>query len=466
VTSGCEYSLEGVQTLGIWALTDRKRSDMTKRNYGGSAKAARKLAILAITASAGVAAVPAVALAATVWVNRSAPTVPPPGTSCAKPGYNTIQAAIIGSTAKDEIRICSSTYREQLVIEKELTIKNTGGPVTVALPEPPSNSTGLCDNNLEQQDVVTVCGSKVKITGLTVQGKWPEGTCNDNLYGIFVGGGANLTLSGSQVTHAGADPINGCQGGVGVQVGGRSPSTQVATATLTNDAVSGYQKNGIDVSNAGSTAHISKATVTGAGPTKAIAQNGIEIISGAEGKIAGSTITGNECEVETVCGPESLTQNQSAGVLFIAEAKGTSVMTSNINENDLGVYHYAAIEPTTPMANVSVNKILNNRDEGVVLDQGYAVVNKNEIAGGNVGIQLIQYKGQEFGPKGKGSEDTIIHMSRWAVEGLSDNMSGDEFGKFTISKSQISHNPGATPATSVHTNNPSQLEIVLGAGNT
>jgi Right handed beta helix region len=249
-----------------------------------------------------------------------------------------------------------------------------------------------------------------------------------------------------------------------VQVGGRSPSTQVATATLTNDAVSGYQKNGIDVNNAGSKAHISKATVTGAGPTNAIAQNGIEIISGAEGKIIGSTITGNECEV-AACGPESLTQTQSAGVLFVEEAKGTSVTTSNINENDLGVYHYAAIEPTTPMATVSSNKMDNNRDEGVVLDQGYAVVNKNEIAGGNVGIQLIQYEGQAFGPKGKGSGDTITG-TKWAVEGLSDEKPGDEFGKFTIANSKISGNPGGTPATSVRTNNPSKLEIVLGAGNT
>jgi hypothetical protein len=95
-----------------------------------------------------------------------------------------------------------------------------------------------------------------------------------------------------------------------------------------------------------------------------------------------------------------------------------------------------------------------------VLDQGVGTVNKNTINGGNVGIQLIQYAGQAFGPKGTGSGDTITGAKQFAVEGLSDKLPADEFGTFTITKSKISGNPGPTPAESVYTNNPKRLQII------
>ena len=65
------------------------------------------------------------------------------------------------------------------------------------------------------QAVVDICGSgTVKIGGVNVEGGWPSSTCNDNLYDILVGSGANLKLTNSSVLGAGDSPINGCQGGV------------------------------------------------------------------------------------------------------------------------------------------------------------------------------------------------------------------------------------------------------------
>jgi hypothetical protein len=79
----------------------------------------------------------------------------------------------------------------------------------------------------------------------------------------------------------------------------------------------------------------------------------------------------------------------------------------------------------------------------------------------------LQFAGQEFGPRGTGSEDTITGMSKYAIEGLSDNQATDQFGSFTISKSKITGNPPfATVEESVFTNSPEKLKIFLGAGNT
>lgn len=111
-----------------------------------------------------------------------------------------------------------------------------------------------------------------------------------------------------------------------------------------------------------------------------------------------------------------------------------------------------------------------DRYAAVMLGQGYALVNKDKMSGGAVGVLLLQFEGaqewpvaQEFGPRGKGSEDTITGMSKYAIEGLSDNLSNDQFGSFTITNSTIGGNPGATAAGSVFTNNPAKLKIVTTA---
>ena len=125
----------------------------------------------------------------------------------------------------------------------------------------------------------------VSISRVTVEGDWAANVCNDNLYGILVEGGAALNLAASVVENVGADPLTsagGCQGGVGVEAG-NSYTSQVGHVLLDHDTVRGYQKNGITADGAGSTAFIANSTVTGAGATPYIAQNGIQISTGATG---------------------------------------------------------------------------------------------------------------------------------------------------------------------------------------
>jgi Right handed beta helix region len=418
------------------------------------------MAVFTATAAA-MAAVPAAASAGSLWVAH-APTVKSPGKSCTSPGYNTIQSAIAADTTGAKIEVCTGTYVEQLQITKALSIA-AAGSVTVQLPATPSLSTTTCDEATGEpnEDVVSICGAGiVTITGLTIEGHWPSGRCSDSLYGILVAGEADLKLTDSTIAGAGADPINGCQGGVGIQVGmAWTKPVEVGMATLSNDTVSGYQKNGITVDGAGSKAAITSTTVTGTGETPTIAQNGIQVSNGAQAKITESTISGNEYNPSY----------EATGVLFYGAAAGSSVTKSIIDDNDFGVYYLDGSPPPQPTSSqlaISSDKMTDDRYASVGLDQGWATVNNDELEGGKVGILVFQYEEQQYGPKGTGSGDTIKGMSEWAVQGSSDESSADHPGSFSIVKSAISGNPfGASVSNSV-TSNSKSLSITTASSDT
>jgi hypothetical protein len=414
------------------------------------------------------------ASASTVWVSEATPEAP--YNSCSHPGYSSIQQAIDSTATK--IEVCTGNYQEQLAIERAVTIVGGTG-VHVLLPATTARSTTACDSaseagdGLEDQDLVSVCtAGKVKIQNVHFAAVFPGApvgpseSCSYNLYGIAVGGGADLELADSTVQGAAPKAIDGCQYGVGVQVGMAYASpAQTGTAKLTEDTVDGYQKNGVTVEGAGSDATIKDVFVTGAGKTAEIAQNGIGVQFGAKAAITDSTITKNECENAT-CGEDPLTAYQAEGVYFYGAATGSSIKTSHIDENDAGIEteDTTETEPSVSQVHVTKDEIARNRYEGVLLNQGWATVSDDEISDSKVGIEAIQIGegpfAQLYGPKATAAKDTIAGMSEWAVAGDSDNAPGDKPGSITISNSAISGNPGATVAESVHTNNEAELPIV------
>ncbi len=253
-----------------------------------------------------------------LWVATTG-TATAADSNCATARYSTVQSAVTaaenGETAHPlavpTIELCPGTYQEQVTITKSLAIIHAPrtGPVLIELPATPALSATNCQAKATSgqvpQSVVEICaaaaggantrGVSVLISGVTVQGDWPADVCNDNLYGILVEGGAALTLAKSAVNDIGADPLTqagGCQGGVGVEAG-YSYTGQVGHATLTRDAIKGYQKNGVVADGSGSTGSIVDTTVTGAGATPYIAQNGIQISTGATGVVFQSVVSGN-----------------------------------------------------------------------------------------------------------------------------------------------------------------------------
>jgi hypothetical protein len=198
-------------------------------------------AAVILPARAADAAPPAV-----FWVSASG-SVTPANASCQTARYNSVQSAVNAAesyesshpSAVPAIEVCPGTYSEQVTIDKSLALSRAPVPASqgAAVIQLPSSvgsdqskglSTTSCQANdaakgvKPPQSVIEICGAttgvKVAVTDLIVEGNWPGSVCYDSLYGILVGGGASLTLTGSTVEKAGAvSPLSGCQGGIGVQ---------------------------------------------------------------------------------------------------------------------------------------------------------------------------------------------------------------------------------------------------------
>jgi hypothetical protein len=175
-------------------------------------------------------------------------------TSCASPGFNSIQDAVDAAPNHSTIVVCSGSYAEQVVVTKSLKISGAGaGSTEIDLPGSPVDSTcNPSSPGLHDQDLVDFCGSGVKasISGITVAGPWTPLDCSLQPYGIAIVGGATVTVKYVTVASIREDPLNGCQGGVGILVG-RAATGQIGKATLKKVTVKDYQKLGIKVSNDG-----------------------------------------------------------------------------------------------------------------------------------------------------------------------------------------------------------------------
>jgi len=406
-----------------------------------------------ISARPGVAAAVTPSVA-TLWVSNT--VAPGNDVSCASPGYSSISAALAAASPGAVIKVCGGTYTEQLAITQSVTLK-AAGSVTVLGPASPADNLTSCDldgGTQPNQDVVDICGTgnpgavSVTITGFTIQGNWPADVCNDSLYGVAVLGAAHLTMSATTVAGTGGNPLtDGCQGGVGIEVGLATSATaaDTGTATLTNDTVTTYQKNGITVDGAGSSAKITGTTVTGAGPSTATAQNGIQVSDGATSTISGSTVSGNECnDTNGGCGPNGFSNTQSAGILAFDSGK-TTVSSSTVSGNDIGVYNvedyaWAYYTPTSPFAQIPVTfttLTLANRYENATFDQGKSTITSSGLSGGEVGIEEFQYNGQTTSPVVTATSDTITGASGDAILVASDAVAGDKAVKLSATLSSF-----------------------------
>ena len=279
----------------------------------------------AAAASAATTAVSPTTAGPTYWVSQT--SVSSADTSCRTAAYSTVQSAVTAAEALEHgnhpravptIKICPGTYSEQVTISKSLrlaraNVRSGAGPVVIELPAAVGDdvSVGLSPTSCQAADaasqrpqsVVEVCaatpsganttGVSVSLSHVTIQGDWQfENSCAVQMFGVLVGGGASLALADSVVEQVGDFPLQGCQSGVSVDAG-NSVTGQIGHATLTDDTIETYQKNGVVIDGPGSTGKITGTTVTGSGPTPTIAQNGVQISLGATGSVTNSTITGN-----------------------------------------------------------------------------------------------------------------------------------------------------------------------------
>lgn len=412
----------------------------------------RALAVLALAAFAAtfvLSATPATAATATtLYVSHSSVGN---DTSCASPGFNSIQSAVTAASAGNVIKICAGTYPEQVLVQKALTLKGAGaGSTTVTYPASPAAASGTCADSssigLDAYPIVQICGGvKVKVSGLTIAGPFPQSLgCGAQPQGVFVGGGSTLNISHSNVVsiRQSDSGLYGCQGGVGLLIG-RSALSQVGHAAVSTLTVSDYQKGGVVVDGTGSSLKMSSSTVTGPGSpsalASAIAMNGIQVSRGARGTISNVTVTGNECDAGP-CGADPETDAQSVGVLFFDPGSST-VKGSVVSANDIGVYNEE--DSGSAKGVVTSNTLSDNRYEGIVLDAGTMTAKYNRVSGGNIGLGVIVYSGQgPNNPSGTFTSGTITGTSTAAIEVDTDGSTATS-PHLTATLNDLSGNTGA-----------------------
>jgi len=182
--------------------------------------------------------------------------------------------------------------------------------------------------------------------------------------------------------------------------------------------------------------------VTGAGASPYISQNGIEVGFGAKGTIKGATVSANECAYVGVCETPEL-EEQASGVLFYQAAAHSSLSSSKVNENDLGVYYSSgsATEPSSPEVTVSHDTLTGNRYEGVLLEEGKASLKSLTISGsGRVGIEIYQDEEQESASESRATGTKISGQTEAAIKVGSDRAPGDIPGTFTFSGGSLTGN--------------------------
>jgi parallel beta-helix repeat protein len=284
--------------------------------------------------------------------------------------YTTIQGAVTAAQSNDTIQVDPGTYTEQVQIDDtghlrdNLTINGSG-----------QNSTFIKAPALmtSPNAVVEVSGAQnVTIDNFTITGPASGANSGGSLYGIRIDGGGSATITNNHITAIEDTPFDGVQEGIAIDVG-RASEAQSGSATISHNTIDNYQKGGILVSNVGSSATIDHNVVQGAGPTALIAQNGIQIGSGATATVTNNTISGNIYTPQTVV---------STGILLFSPGAVT-ISNNTVSSNDVGIYSFGAIAPIIVHNDASANTF-----DGIILDTtSQAMVDHNSTNNNGYGDQ-------------------------------------------------------------------------------
>lgn len=284
---------------------------------------------------------------------------------------NPIQSSIDDARSSDNtIHIEAGIFNEQITINKSVSLVGSGANSTTI--QAPGT---LATDPLGRQSIITISGADViaNISNLTVAGPGPS-PCGSINYGIFVNSGATANIFDDVITNIrdNGSVLSGCQNGVAIEIG---TSTNTASATINNDTIDGYQKNGITVAGVGSTATITNNVVTGAGPTANIAQNGIQVSYGASAIVSGNTISGDYY---------TPTSNESTGILVYQAAPGVQITNNILTGSGNAVTEASIYVYGSNNAVITGNTIANSVANGLYLDSSNnATISGNSITNSN-----------------------------------------------------------------------------------
>jgi hypothetical protein len=233
-----------------------------------------------------------------------------------------IQPEVDHALSGDTVLVGPGTYPEQVTIPTTITFVGSG-PANTFIQAP-----ATMPNAASHSSIVTIAGAGVSVdmSEFTVTGPGPTG-CGSIAYGIFVRDGAYANIHDNEVVDIRDQGLSGCQNGNAIVVGRSSIPTD-GTADITDNVIKTYQKTGIIISGAASSATISGNDVLGDGPIAYIAENGIQVSGGASAEINDNTISGHSYTPATYA---------SAGMLLYGPGT-TNTNGNTITENQVGVW--------------------------------------------------------------------------------------------------------------------------------
>ena len=243
--------------------------------------------------------------------------------------YHSIQAAVVAAQAGDEVLVLPGVYREQVAIDKNLTLTGSGTRITtIRAPQP------MVTGEDGGRSIIEIRGkATVAISNLTVSGP-SAGNCSSGPIesGINVLDGGHLDLDFARVTDVHDTPIARCgHNGVGVLVGNLSEPGS-GSVVVRDSIVSDYTTKGILVLSAGPTTVTRNAVI---GPNQ-VSADGIDVLF-ANATITGNLVTNNQCRSsDPSCGSDFFNLFQHIGIF--AGGPNTLVRRNVLQGNQVGIF--------------------------------------------------------------------------------------------------------------------------------
>jgi nitrous oxidase accessory protein NosD len=269
-----------------------------------------------------------------------------PNTACPNAQYTTIAAAVDAAAPGDVIEICPALYPEQLIISKPLTLRGVLTHVNIEKYLPCCNEVkrvllqpSLLDlQNLPFEAVITVMNTKdVTIDNLAIDAsKNTVASCDIGLSAVHFYN-ASGHLKNSAVLGAKLPNSKSCSTFFGNGFGVAVDSSEAGPfhVEIEHNSIHDFQRDGVEVSDAGVTVEVDGNNISGLGPSTGINQFGIFLLNGAVGQVKGNIIT------EGACGKLSATDClnlRSEGVVLAGVGDDTVVDHNVINHVQSGIF--------------------------------------------------------------------------------------------------------------------------------
>lgn len=267
-----------------------------------------------------------------------------------------------------DIYVDIGTYQEQVAIGKDLEVLGSGLSTIIESPDTLTEFF-MTGSNKNYPIVYVHDADDVAIRDLVVDGLG-KGNANYRFIGIgFYNAGG--TVDGAEIRGIENTPFSGSQHGVAIYAYNEdgSPRTLQVTGSLIHD----FQKNGMALLGEGLVVDVSGNVVVGEGGTGTIAQNGIQVGSGAGGVISGNSVSGI-----WYTGPYWA----ASGILIQYTDANVSVLGNDVSDSQVPLYVYDASGALT----VSLNNLIGGEYGLILIGTPNAEAHYNSIYGNVYGV--------------------------------------------------------------------------------